>query len=60
MHKPRDVYLKAILRVLIYIKSFLGKGSFYKKYGYIHISTFPGAEYAGSESDKKSNNHVKE
>lgn len=46
MHKPTDIYRKASMRVLVYIKSSFGKGLLHKKHRHVHIFAFSDVGYA--------------
>jgi len=37
MHEPRGAHWSAALRILVYIKSYLGKDLTYRKYGHVHV-----------------------
>jgi len=54
MHQPREVDWTAALRILVYIKSSLGKGLLYKKHGYVLILGYSNSGYAGDKRDRKS------
>jgi len=54
MHHPRETYWLAAMRVLTYIKSYLGKGLVYRKHGHVHISGYSDSRYVSDRGDKKS------
>ena len=54
MHQPRETHWLAVTRVLVYIKSCLGKRLVYRKHGHVHISGYSNSGYTGERGDKKS------
>ena len=54
MHQPRETYWLTAMRILVYIKSCLGKGLVYKKHGHVRISGYYDSGYAGDQEDRKS------
>ena len=55
MHEHKEAHWSAALRILVYIKSCLGKNLVYKKYGQVHISRYSDLGYAGDRGDRKPN-----
>ena len=53
MHQPR-VHWTTTLRILAFVKSYLGKGLLYKKREHIRISGYSDYGYAGDKKDRKS------
>jgi len=54
VHKPKKVFWKAILRILTYIKGYLGKGLLYKKNRHLWVEAFFNSSYAEDKKDRKS------
>ena len=54
MRQPRDVHQTAVLKILVYVKSSLGKYLMYKKHEYVRIFSYSDSDYAGDKGDRKS------
>ena len=54
MHQPGETHWLAVMRVLVYIKSCLGKGLVYRKHEHVHISGYSDSGFAGDRGDRKS------
>jgi len=54
MHQRKEVYWTIALRILAYVKSFLGKSLLYKKHGYVRIFRYFDFDYAGDKGNRKS------
>ena len=53
MHAPSD-HMEAVYRILRYLKSSPGKGLFFAKKGDLEIKGYTDADWAGSQTDRKS------
>jgi hypothetical protein len=54
MHNPSEQHMKAIVRILRYLKSSLGRGIKFEKHGHCEIEGFTNADWAGNIIDRKS------
>ena len=55
MHNPGEQHMKAVIQILRYLKSNLGKGIlFFKNENYSNIEVYTDADWAGSASDRRS------
>jgi len=54
IHQLRETYWLAMIRVLAYIKSCLGKGLVYRTHGHVRISRYSDSGYIGDRGDRKS------
>ncbi|GFS37808.1 hypothetical protein Acr_00g0054060 [Actinidia rufa] len=54
MHSPRTSHLDAVYHILQYLKSYPGRGLFYKSRVQSGLSCFTDADYTGSKSDRRS------
>ena len=55
MHNPGEQHMKAVMRILRYLKTNLGKGIlFSKNEDYSNIEVYTDADWAGSVSDRRS------
>ena len=54
MHNPREVHLKAMYRILHYLKGVPGRGILFKKEGAMTLEAYTDADYAGSVVDRRS------
>ena len=54
MHKPKDLHLQAIYKILHYLKGTLGKGILFKKIAKLTLEAYADADYASSTADKRS------
>ena len=54
MHNLSDRHMNAINRILVYLKSFLGKGTMFSRYGHLDIEGYTNSIFVGSRSNRKS------
>lgn len=54
MHSPNEDHMKAVFRILRYLKSSPGKGLFFSKNGNLEVEGYTDADWAGDKSDGKS------
>ncbi|GKA15748.1 putative RNA-directed DNA polymerase [Tanacetum coccineum] len=54
MHAPNKDHMKAVIRILRYLKSSPGKGLFFAKTGSLEVEGYTDADWAGDKSDGKS------
>ncbi|OMO93820.1 hypothetical protein CCACVL1_06334 [Corchorus capsularis] len=54
MHAPSEDHIEAVYRILRYLKSSLGKGLLFAKNGDLEIKGYTDADWAGSQTDRKS------
>ncbi|XP_019052185.1 PREDICTED: uncharacterized protein LOC109114293 [Nelumbo nucifera] len=54
MHNPKIPHMKAVERILRYLKSCLGKGILFRKNDRIEVEGYTDADWAGSVGDRKS------
>ena len=54
MHKPKEMHLKAVHRILQYLKGNPGKGILFKKGESMTLEAYTDADYAGSLDDRRS------
>ena len=54
MHNPMKPHLKAVYRILHYLKGTLGKGILFKKGEAMLLETYTNVDYAGSVVDRRS------
>lgn len=54
MHAPNEDHMKAVTRILHYLKSSPGKGLFFAKNGNLGVEGYTDADWAGDKSDGKS------
>ena len=54
MHSPKEGHLKAVHRILHYLKGAPGKGILFKKGGPMSLEVYTDADYAGSLVDRRS------
>lgn len=52
MHNPKESHLKAVHRILHYLKGSPGKGILFKKGGHMSVEAYTDADYAGSLVDR--------
>ena len=54
MHSPSKCHMDAILRILRYLKSTLGKGLLFSKNNHLRVEAYTNADWVGSIIDKRS------
>lgn len=54
MHLPREIHLRAMYKILRYLKGTLGKGLFFKRGEQLNLELFTGANWAGVSEDRRS------
>jgi hypothetical protein len=54
MHNPKEMHLKAVHRILQYLKSKPGRGVLFKKGESLTLEAYTDADYAGSLDDRRS------
>lgn len=54
MHRPSAEHMEAVYRILRYLKYSPGKGLFFAKDGDLEINGYTNADWAGSQTDRKS------
>ncbi|PRQ31135.1 putative RNA-directed DNA polymerase [Rosa chinensis] len=54
MHNPSERHMKAVVRILRYLKSAPGKGLMFFKYQHLNVSRYTDADWVGSITDRKS------
>ncbi|KAM2982084.1 hypothetical protein FF2_013333 [Malus domestica] len=54
MHSPSVDHMAAVMRILAYLKSTLGKGILYACHGHIRIEGFTDADWASDVTDRRS------
>ncbi|GAV80940.1 hypothetical protein CFOL_v3_24399 [Cephalotus follicularis] len=54
MHDPRTLHLEAMYRILRYLKSALGKGILFSRYGHLKLEAYTDAKWVGSKVDRRS------
>lgn len=54
MHNPKELYLKAIYRILQYLKGIPRKGVLLRKQGELTLEAYTDVDYAGSMVDRRS------
>ncbi|CAL8132337.1 unnamed protein product [Prunus armeniaca] len=54
MHSPSKDHMNAVLRILRYLKSALGKGLMFSKHGHLNIDGYSDADWTGNVTDRKS------
>ncbi|CAN6681761.1 unnamed protein product [Malus baccata var. baccata] len=54
MHSPIVDHMKAVMRILAYLKSAPGKGVLYECHGHMRIERFTDADWAGDVTDRRS------
>lgn len=54
MHNPKGMHIKAVYKILQYLKGTLGRGILLKERGSMTLETYTDADYAGSLVDKRS------
>ncbi|XP_057452687.1 secreted RxLR effector protein 161-like [Lotus japonicus] len=54
MHNPGEQHMNAVMRILRYLKSALGKGILFTKHTYCCIIAYTDADWAGSIDDRRS------
>lgn len=54
MHCPREDHMDAVIRLLRYLKSSVGKGLMFSKNNHLDIEGYIDANWAGNISDRKS------
>lgn len=54
MHNPKEMHLKAVHRILQYLKGNLGKGILFKRGQHMTLEAYTDADYAGSLDDRRS------
>ncbi|XP_028110199.1 uncharacterized protein LOC114308733 isoform X2 [Camellia sinensis] len=53
MHAPHQIYFKAVLRILRYLKSTSSKGLYFSKYDHLRVEAYTDADWAGSVTDRR-------
>ena len=51
MHSPRETHMKAVRRILRYLKSSPGKGVLFARHDHLKIEAYTDADWAGSIID---------
>ena len=54
MHAPSEEHMNAVVRILLYLKSALGKGLFFAKNSHLEVEGFTDVDWAGSIFDRRS------
>ncbi|KAL6318435.1 hypothetical protein AAG906_041201 [Vitis piasezkii] len=54
MHCPSEDHMSAVVRILWYLKSSLGRGPMFTKNQHLHIDGYTNADWAGNITDRKS------
>ncbi|KAI3463728.1 hypothetical protein Pfo_020391, partial [Paulownia fortunei] len=54
MHNPKQTHLKAVHRILQYLKGSIGKGILFRKGESMTLEAYTDADYAGSLVDRRS------
>lgn len=54
MHAPSESHMKAVFRILRYLKSSPGKGLFFGRNGSVEVKGYTDSDWAGDKSDGKS------
>lgn len=54
MHNPSEEHMKAVIRILRYLKASPGKGLMFRKCNHLNIDGYTDADWAGSITDRKS------
>ncbi|GMI89878.1 hypothetical protein HRI_002657100 [Hibiscus trionum] len=54
MHNPKKSHLRAVMRILQYLKGTPGKGIMFRRGGNLTLEAYTDADYAGSRMDRRS------
>ena len=54
MHNPSEDYMGAVIQILCYLKSSLGKGLMFSKNDHLNIEGYTDADWVGNILDRKS------
>ena len=54
MHDPREKHIQAVVRILHYLKSTVGKGLLYQKHSTMVVEGYTDSDYASSLEDRRS------
>ena len=54
MKDPRLSHWEAVIRIVRYLKAYLGRGILYKANGHLRVEAYTDVDWAGSSSDRKS------
>nr|GFD10246.1 putative reverse transcriptase, RNA-dependent DNA polymerase [Tanacetum cinerariifolium] len=54
MHQPQISYMKAVLRIIRYLKGTLGHGVLFKANGHLETQVYTDADWAGDKGNRRS------
>ncbi|XP_072052133.1 uncharacterized mitochondrial protein AtMg00810-like [Arachis hypogaea] len=54
MYKPQENHMKAVMRIVRYLKGALGSGIIFKRNGYLKVEAYTDANWAGNQNDRRS------
>ena len=57
MHNPSKNYMKAVVRILRYLKSSPGKGLMFRKHSHLNIEGYTDVDWTGSSDNKSTSGY---